>query len=203
MKILILEDHPLVAKGVRSVLEEVFSEAKIDIECNLNDVISEIEFKTYDLVLVDLCIKGETSFDFLEKSIRYNKDSKHLILTSSIRKDYFEKAFSYDIDGYLVKECMPEDLIYAVKSVLNNRKFIDPVFYEIDMKRKKKSKVILLSPREKEILRMLGRGKSNKQIAIEAFITVNTVKKHITNIFNKMEFNNRNEAIMFCQSHYV
>jgi len=203
MKIFILEDHPLVTYGLESILRQSIPDVKFVTEDSLENAISKVGFESYDLAIVDICIRGKKSFEFLEKSTQNNKKSKHLVFTSSIRKDYFEKVFQFNIDGYLVKECMPDDLVYAVKTVMNGKTFIDPIFYDLDKERKESSKIDILTNREKEILKLIGKGFTNQQIANEKFITVNTVKKHITNILSKTEFEDRKQAMLYCQKNYV
>lgn len=206
MNVFILEDHPLVMNSLESLLINSFEDVNVtgigDL-CEAIKRIDDIKYTNYDLVIVDLTIKGKKSFGFLQKSINRNKKTKHLIFTSSIRKDYYEEAFSYDINGYIVKESMPEDVIYAIRSVMKGNIFIDPIFNEIEANRKKESKTENLTDREKELLRLIGKGYSNKQIADELFISVNTVKKHVTNILAKMDFEERTQAVLYCQQNYV
>lgn len=203
MDVLILEDHPLVLHGLESILQSSFPDVRLRAVSDLGEAMTDIQYTTYDLAIVDLCIRGKRSFDFLQSACTEQKGAKHLVFTSSIRRDYYEKALNCGADGYLVKECTPDDLVYAVKTVMKGRRYIDPIFMEVDAKRSASSGLDRLTARETEILRMVGKGLSNRQIAEQTYITVNTVKKHITNILNKMEFNDRKQAILFCQNHYV
>lgn len=197
----ILEDHPMVIEGIQSVVSSVYPDVKFISESNLENAIKTLDWISYDLAIVDLNISGKRSFEFLDKATKKHKNSKHLIFTSSIRKDYFEQAFKFKIDGYLVKESMPEDLIYAIGTVLKGRKFIDPIF--IDIQQTKERKIEKLTEREREVLRLVGKGDSNQEIADIMFISVNTVKKYVASIMQKMDFNNRTEAALFCQQNYV
>lgn len=197
----ILEDHPMIVEGIQSVVSSVYPEVKFVAESNLENAMSNLNWVNYDLAIVDLNISGKRSFGFLEEATKRHKQSKHLIFTSSIRKDYFEQAFAFPIDGYLVKESMPEDLIYAIGTVLKGRKFIDPIF--LDIQQSKEQKIEKLTEREREVLRLIGKGDSNQDIADNMYISVNTVKKYVASIMQKMEFNNRTEAALFCQQNYV
>ena len=203
MKCLIVEDHPLVTSGIKMILQLEFNATNIDEVCSLDEAESISQMNHYDLAVVDLCLKGKRSFNFISKIKQEKLVERVLVFTSSIRQDYFERVMSLNVDGYLVKECIPEDLVYAIKTITSGRQFIDPLFYNLQNNNKGVNAVELLTNREKEVLRFIGSGLSNKEIASKAFISVNTVKKHITNIFMKMEFVNRNQAILFCQSNYV
>lgn len=206
MDVFILEDHPLVMNSLKSLIIGSFENVNVTGSSDLNDALKLIDCFNYcnkDLIIVDLTIRGEKSFDFLQKSIKRNKNAKHLIFTSSIRKDYYEKAFSYNIDGYVLKESMPEDVIYAIRCIMRGDIFIDPIFNKIEANRRKESKTENLTDREKELLRLIGKGYSNKEIGDELFITTNTVKKHVTNILAKMELEDRTQAVLYCQQNYV
>jgi len=203
MRSLIVEDHPLVSSGVKMILQLEFNARTIQEVSNLDEADKLAMLNHYDLAIVDLCLKGKKSFDFIRKIKKDKIADKVLVFTSSIRQDYFERVMSLNVDGYLVKECIPEDLVYAIKTITSGRQFIDPIFYNLKQNNKQLNTVNQLTNREKEVLRLIGLGLSNKAIADKTFISVNTVKKHVTNIFMKMEFVSRNQAILFCQSNYV
>ncbi len=93
MRVYILEDHPMVLQGLRTVLENAFDDVTIVEERVLENATKNIGFEQYDLAIVDLNISGKRTFDFLKQVSSTNKDSKHLVFTSSVRQDYFEKAF--------------------------------------------------------------------------------------------------------------
>jgi len=200
--IFILEDHPLVVYSLKSLITNNFEDVNITDVSDLKEAYDHLNYN-YDLLILDLNIKGEKSFDFLKESTRRNKNSKHVIFTSSARKDYHEQAFSYGVNGYILKESMPEDIIYALKSVMKGHTFIDPIFNDIQITRKKQSKTNNLTDREKELLRLVGEGMSNKEIADKLFITVNTVKKHVTKILEKTDLEDRTKVVMYCQNNYV
>ncbi|MCH4890310.1 response regulator transcription factor [Acidaminobacter sp. JC074] len=203
MKCLIVEDHPLVAEGVKMILQTAFEAHNVVSVNSLREAELESQLNHYDLAIVDLCLKGKRSFSFIGKVIDERSVDKVLVFTSSIRQDYFERVMALNVDGYLVKECIPEDLVYAIKTIKSGRQYIDPIFYNIQKTKQMTQTSDRLTEREKEILRLVGEGLSNKAISEKTFISVNTVKKHITNIFMKMEFSNRNQAILYCQSNYV
>ncbi|PIE76975.1 MAG: DNA-binding response regulator [Clostridiales bacterium] len=200
MRIYVLEDHPLMIKALQSIIESAFEGATIITENSLGNAISNIGYVDYDLAIVDLNLSGEKSFDFIERAKKAHVNAKFLVFTSSIRKDFFERANALQVDGYLVKECMPEDLIYAIKTVLKNRKYIDPIFYE---EQEDIANVEELSSREREVLKLIGKGLTNSEIANELYISVSTVKKHASSAMAKMNFANRTVAALYCQTHYV
>ena len=131
MKCLIVEDHPLVTSGIKMILQLEFNATNIDEVCSLDEAESISQMNHYDLAVVDLCLKGKRSFNFISKIKQEKLVERVLVFTSSIRQDYFERVMSLNVDGYLVKECIPEDLVYAIKTITSGRQFIDPLFYNL------------------------------------------------------------------------
>lgn len=202
MRVHILDDHPMMISGLELILRSAYSEINIITESDLSIAIDHLPFAKYDLSIIDINISGKRSFDYIKKAIDQHPKSKHLIFTSSIRQDYYEKIMKLNVDGYLVKECMPEDLIYAIKTVMKGRRFVDPIFYDCQDKKCEKN-IDDLTSREREVLKLIGQGLTNQNIAQALFISVSTVKKHASSAMSKMEFDNRTEAALYCQSHYV
>lgn len=116
-------------------------------------------------------------------------------MTSSSKREDFTKAQEIGVDGFVLKEAFAEDIIYAIHVVARGKKFYDP---EIMQYIKSEEEVLKdLTPRERDILLELGKGLNNTQIANKLYISENTVKKHISNIFSKLGISQRVEAALF------
>ena len=201
MRILIVDDHPLVYSGLRSIL---LSEDYIDEVIHANDIKSGLEMMkkfNFTLALVDMKLKGENGIDFIIEARKKYPECKFVVLSSSSAAGDFDNAMRANVDGYILKDAFPDDILYAVKSVVRGRKYFDPVFLE---KMNNSRMVInsmdnknLLSPRETEILSCLGKGMSNKDIADTLFISENTVKKHVSRILSKLDFSDRTQAALY------
>lgn len=201
MKILIVDDHPLVYSGLQSIL---LSEDYIDEVIHANDIKSGLEMmKKYNfaLVLVDMKLKGENGIDFITEAKKKYPECKFVVLSSSSAAGDFDNAMRANVDGYILKDAFPDDILYAVKSVIRGRKYFDPVFLEkMNTSRMSINSIgngNLLSPREIEILGCLGKGMSNKDIAEMLFISENTVKKHVSRILSKLNFRDRTQAALY------
>lgn len=201
MIVYILEDHPMVSHGIKILLESDSKDYSFATCDSLNEAMDTLDNLEYDLAIVDLNLKGQRTFQWLEKAVQLYPHRKHLVFTSSVRRDYFEKAFHLGANGYLVKESQPEDLIYAVKTVMQDRVFKDPIFSEIPSHSKPKTDI--LTEREKQVLRLLANGKTNQEIADTLFVSIYTIKKYVTSTLAKMEFANRTEAAIYAQTHYI
>lgn len=206
MKILIVDDHPLVYSGLRNIL---MSDDDIDEVMHANDIKTGLELMknySFTLALVDMRLKEENGIDFIIEAKAKFPACKFVILSSSSAAGDFESAMRANVDGYILKDAYPDDIIYAVKSVIRGRKYFDPVFLEKMNNPRTTTNSInnksLLSPREIEILGCLGKGMSNKDIADTLYISENTVKKHVSRILDKLDLSDRTQAALFFSKTY-
>lgn len=201
MNLLIVDDHPLVCSGIKNILS---SEKEFSNIIESNDIKTALELMSkmdISLSLVDVRLKDECGIDFIKAAKESCPSCKFIVLSSSSDPYDFDRAVQAGADGYILKDAFPEDIIYAVKTVLRGRKYYDPVFMEnrvtdsrqdIDLKTDE-----ILSPREAEILECLGIGLSNRDISRKLYISENTVKKHISSILAKLNLNDRTQAALF------
>ncbi|HBC30978.1 MAG TPA: DNA-binding response regulator [Clostridiales bacterium] len=197
MRIMIVDDHPLVRKGLISVLSlenniEVIGEAS-----NNNDAIKFITDKKPDIALVDLRLGNENGLYIIDYFNKKNTECKFMILTSSANEWDFKKAQELGAQGYILKEALPEELIYAIQLVARGRKYYDPGILDEIMN---ESLLGELSEREQEVLMSLGEGLSNKEIAEKLFISIFTVKKHVSQVLEKLDLADRTQAALYIQS---
>ena len=200
MNVLIVDDHPLVCKGMRTILSAENDIGNI-LEANDTEtafrLMQEYEFA---LALVDVRLKDENGIDFIKTAKKNYPNCKYVILSSSSVPRDLDMAMQAEVDGYILKDALPEDIIYAVKSILRGKKYFDPVFIEkvntLNQQQASANLLNQLSPREREILKFIGEGLSNKDIAGKLYISENTVKKHVSNIFAKLNVNDRLQAAL-------
>ena len=167
VNMIILDDHPLVRQGIRTVIS---SENKINIVGEASNAKEALKLMATrpDLALVDLNLGEDNGLDFIQyaRSLGYN--CKYLILTSSATSGELRLAQSIGVEGICLKEALPEDLLYAVDVVARGRKYYDPVFMDSLMDVAPTTGELAfaeLTPKELEVLISLGKGQSNKEIA--------------------------------------
>ncbi|NLZ92891.1 MAG: response regulator transcription factor [Firmicutes bacterium] len=198
MNILIVDDHPLVCNGISNILRR---EDEIDSIKQANDIktaMAVMSEQPIDLALVDMKLKNEKGIDFISLAKNKYPKCKFVVLSSSAAPADFEQALGAGVDGYILKDAFPEDIVYAVKTVLKGRKYFDPAFVEKQTHNKQvEEQSDILSPREMEVLLCLAEGMSNKKIADKLFISENTVKKHVSRILEKMNFADRTQAALY------
>lgn len=200
MKLLLIDDHPLVRKGLQFVLSlekdiEIIGEAS-----NRSEALFLLETHTPDIVLVDLKLGSESGFDIITDTLRNNIACRFIVLTSSTSEYDFRKAQEVGAYGYVLKEALPEELLYAVRLVDRGRKYYDPgIIGEMMKDSSSEEDTNTLTPREQEVLCALGEGLCNKDIAKKLFISDYTVKKHVSQILAKLGLADRTQAALYVQ----
>ncbi len=201
MKVVIVDDHPLVRKGLMSILSldgsiEVLGEAT-----NSKEALYLFTTVKPELALVDLRLGDESGLDLITEAIRQGVTCKFIVLTSSAKVDDFKRAKELGVDGYVLKEALPEELLHALLVVSKGRKYYDQGVLEFVMKPREPLKedvhVEKLTPKEKEVLIELGKGLSNKEISQMLYITEYTVKKHVSQVLAKLGLADRTHAALY------
>lgn len=203
MKILIVDDHPLVRKGMVSIInfnddiKEILEASKIE------EAITIIQNEKPVLVIIDLNLANEDGLEIVSRARKLGYGTKFLILTSSVKREDYLRAKEADVDGYILKEAFAEDILYAINVVLRGKKFIDPEVLKYESKANVLEGYLdKLTPREIDVLMELGNGLSNCEIARKLFISENTVKKHISNILSKLDLSHRTQAALLVNNNY-
>ncbi|MEK5067050.1 response regulator transcription factor [Sporosarcina sp. FSL K6-1508] len=201
MRIVLVDDHPLVRKGLASILSldgtmEVLGEA-----ANSREALTLFRTAKPDLAIVDLRLANESGLELITEAKQHGVNCKFVVLTSSTEELDFKRAKEIGVDGYVLKEALPEELIHALQIINKGRKYYDPGVFDLMMKPglppKDDGHIEQLTPKEKEVLLELGMGHSNKQISQTLYITEYTVKKHVSQILAKLELNDRTHAALY------
>lgn len=193
--IVIAEDHKVLQQGLCSLLNgsddlEVVGEAGDGMEA-ANTILQ----KEPDLLLLDLNMPGMDGFSVIDEVRRQCPRTKILALTMHREEDFIFRAFQAGIDGYCLKSAGWEELLQAIRSVLSGKHYVSPEIsgtvlegYLDERKTiRKKSPWETLTRREREVLKLVGEGYHNKDIAGCLGISIKTVEKHRANIMDKLD----------------
>lgn len=200
--VLVLDDHPIARQGLESVIKLHRPDEETVQAGTVKEAIDLTKEKSIDSVFVDLNLHNESGFDFLEWIQSQNKNIKTFVITSSSSESDFVKAKNMGIDAYILKDAFIDDIMYSLRVVDRGGKFYSSdLMANVGNTSKDDKRIDTLTRRELEVALLLREGYSNAKIANNLSISEGTVKKHISNIFSKLEIYNRTEVLVFVEKH--
>lgn len=202
VKVVIVDDHVLIREGIKQLLEfdgniEVIAEATDGVECL--DILEQI---IPDVLLLDINMPNKNGIEVIEEIRKKNIPVKVLMLTVHNEVEYLLRAVDIGVEGYILKDSESAELKKAIHIIMEGENYIQPslipamnarlINRDID-----KEKIESLTKRELEVLLQVTNGMFNKEIALNLDISERTVKNHISNIFKKIDVNDRTQAAVF------
>ena len=201
IKILLVEDHELTRKGIAYSLK-TFPDIEIigDVD-NGKKAVDFISSKKPDVILMDIAMPVMNGIDATKKINESYPDIKIIMLTSINEKQSVLSAFHSGANAYCMKDIKSEELINIIKAVMTGAVWIDPNIarYVLDIlqttgiptENKTPNNIFNLTAREREILKLIAEGRSNKDIAEKLVLSLHTVKNHVKNIIQKLAVDDR------------
>lgn len=194
-KIVIAEDHKILREGLKSLLRtiddlEIVGEASDGLEA-----IRCVESYHPELLLLDLSMPKMNGISVIRDIKSRFPETKILVLTIHESEDYILESFHSGLDGYCLKDANYSELLIAIRSVLEGKTYLSPSISEkvlagfLDDRKtlKSRSSWDMITQREREVLKLVGEGYKNKEIADYLCISVKTVEKHRSNIMRKLD----------------
>lgn len=202
ISVIIVDDHAMVRRGLKSFLEseegiEVVGEAG-----NGRDALARVQELVPDVILMDLVMPEMDGIEATRRIKLISPGSRVLILTSFGEDERVFASIKAGAMGYLLKDVPAEDLGRAIRSVANGEFLLHPqiarkVLEEFSPQPAQDLPHSDLTPREIEVLKLIARGKKNKEIALELGISIKTVKTHVSNILSKLHIFDRTQAALY------
>ncbi len=202
ISIMLVDDHPLLRKGVAQLIElednlQVIAEAS-----NGEEAIQKALQSQPDLIMLDLNMKGLNGVETLKSFKQADIGSKVIMFTVSDAEADVLQALRAGVDGYILKDSEPEELIEHINKAVQGELVISAPLTQILAKAfrpkvEKESILDTLTNREQQILRYISQGDSNKIIARKLDIAESTVKVHVKNLLKKINMRSRIEAALF------
>ncbi|EHQ89365.1 response regulator [Desulfosporosinus youngiae] len=201
MTVIAIDGFPLSRQGLMAILglEEGFE--FVGQASSVKEALDLIRRSDPDIIILDLKLKDECGLEILLEIKRLGSRCKCVVLTASFDPEDFRRASELGIDGYILKDAMPEEIISALRLVSKGRKYYDPAIMDLVVNQSKMNDSNMLTPREREVLRALGVGLTNKDIAQQLFISESTVKKHVSQVLAKLGFSRRTQAALYAKTH--
>ena len=194
-RIVIVEDHQILRDGLKAILNasddlKVVGEAEDGLQA-----IRRIQELTPDLALLDLSMPRMDGLSVIKEIKSRNPETKIVALTMHKDEEYVLEAFRSGANGYCIKTTGHDELIVAIRSVLSGKTYVSPEisdkvlegYLETKKRFKEKTSWDTLTQREREVLKLVGEGYRNKEIADYLCISVKTVEKHRANIMQKLD----------------
>lgn len=204
IRVLIVDDHPLVRRGLTSLLTGV---AGIDVVGAVSDgaeAITSAERTLPDIVLMDVSMPGMSGMEAARELRSRAPETRVVMLTSFSQHDVVVEAFDSGAVGYLLKDSNPDELINGIRAAARGDAPVSPrAAKELIEERTHRRPMDELTQRERDVLSLVARGLTNKQIAWRLGISEKTVKAHLGSVFDRLGVQDRTQAALWAQKHGV
>jgi len=204
-RIIITEDHTILRQGLRVLLSsdpdfKIVGEAE-----DGRESVRLAETLLPDLILMDLSMPKMTGMDAIIEIKKRSTDTKIVVLTVHRGEEYVLSALEAGADGYVLKDANHGELTTAIRKVLEGKRYLSPDisgkviegYLEGKNALRKKTSWDTLTPREREILKLIAEGYKNREMAEALFISPKTVQKHRANLMEKLDLHNTAALTVF------
>ncbi|EMJ9773622.1 MULTISPECIES: two-component system response regulator NarL [Morganella] len=201
--ILLIDDHPMLRNGVRQLISMEPSLTVAGEAGNGRDGIALAESLDPDLILLDLNMPDMNGFETLDILRRKPLSGRVVVFSVSNYREDLITALRRGADGYLLKDMEPEELLVALRQAAAGKMVVSPALTEVlagalrEVRSDDEPDINSLTPRERDILKLIAQGQPNKMIARKLDITESTVKVHVKNLMKKMKVKSRVEAAVW------
>lgn len=200
IRVLIADDHLVVRQGLRGFLEiypdiQVVAGAENGIQA-----VALAREHVPDVILMDLQMPEMGGVEAIEKIMVFSPTTHIIVLTSYTEDEYLFSSMRAGARGYLLKDVEPEDLVYAIRAAVRGQATLHPSVAArlvLGVDHPDDNSLADLTERELDVLRLVARGQSNKEIAEALVIAEGTVKSHVSNILSKLHLAHRTQAALY------
>ncbi len=200
IRVLIVDDHPIVRQGLATVLAQQEDIAVVGQAANGVEAVDQARELLPDIILMDLQMPEMDGVEAITKILADELDTHIIILTTFATDDYIFRGIEAGARGYLLKDSPPDEVVKAIRTVHRGDSLIEPrvasrLLDRLGQLSHPPPPESVLSKREIEVLQIMSTGAANKEIASQLVIGQSTVKTHIVRIFSKLGVNGRTEAV--------
>ena len=202
IRVLIVDDHAIVRKGIRALLAEIDDIEVVGEARDGQEAIVQADVLNPDVILMDLVMPGLDGIEATHQITEQESGPRILVLTSFASDDKVLPAIKAGALGYLLKDSEPADLVQAIHQVHYGEPSLQPsiaqkVIQELRHPTGRRPTPAPLTDREMEVLRLVAKGLSNPEIAQQLVVTEATVRTHVSNILSKLHLANRVQATLY------
>ena len=194
VRLLIVDDHPVVCEGFSQLFEFVDGIDVVGTAATGREAIERVDMLVPDVVLLDLHLPDDDGVTVAGRVRARHPDVRIVIFTAGADAAEIREASAAGVDGVLLKTMPVGELIRAIRDVADGREVVDRDLVGT-LSMPDAQGTVPLSERELEVLSLLAKGMSNKEVAAALFISRATVKTHIENLLRKLDANDRAAAV--------
>jgi DNA-binding NarL/FixJ family response regulator len=204
IRILLVDDHALVRRGVRLILEQEPDLTVVGEAGEGAEAVAALRDLEVDLVVLDIAMPRMTGLQAAREIARRREPPKLLMLSMHDNEQYFFEALKVGASGYVLKSVADEDLVGAVRAAMRGEAFVYPGAmgalardYLERLRRGESVPATVLTEREDEVLKLIAEGRSSKEIARALTISIKTVERHRANILAKLGMRDRTQLTRY------
>lgn len=207
LKFILADDHAIVRKGLKQIIIDEFQNSVVVEASDGLAVLQELAKSDYDLMVCDLSMPGISGMELCKRVREINPTLPVLILSMHAEETYAIRALRSGASGYLTKESAPEEMIIAIKNILNGKRYVssslaammadyigDTSHGELHDR---------LSDREMEVLKLIAAGKSLSKIGVLFNLSPNTISTYRSRILEKMRMKSNAELVRYSVEHNI
>lgn len=197
MKLLIVDDHPVVLNGTKALLNH-HEHWTIEAETNPLFAIDRLRRETYDCCLLDVNMQPINGIQLAAEIREFSPDTRLILYTGYELEDYYDLLITNKVDGLLSKTATKEQIIHSISAVLRGDILVPAQFLNFISRKIANTKTddgYTLPEKERRILQLVAQGFTNKAIASELGVSQRTVENYLTKIFTYLQVESRTEAV--------
>jgi DNA-binding NarL/FixJ family response regulator len=199
IRVVLVDDHKIVRAGLVSLLEAHEDITVVGTAEDGTEALEVVGATLPDVVLMDLSMPRTDGVAATRAIVAEHADVQVVVLTSFADAERVHDALDAGAVGYLLKDTDPDDLVAGIRSVVSGGAPLDPRVARTVLTQRPRAQATELTARETEVLRLVGQGLANKQIARVLGISERTVKAHLTNAFGRIGVTDRTSAALWVQ----
>lgn len=190
IKVLVVDDHPMVLEGMRSMLQQIAFVIVTGTVSNAYEAIEHIKLTAPDIVITDINMPEISGIELTLKIKKEFAAVKVIAMSTFKERSYISQMIQNGASGYLVKSASKEEIEEAILSVHEGKLYMSLDINLSSSDKQELNNIPVLSSREKEVLQLIADGMTNPQIATKLFLSMHTVDSHRKNLLTKFAVNN-------------
>jgi two-component system, NarL family, invasion response regulator UvrY len=205
VKILVIDDHPSVAEGIRTVLCRAVRDSTVDVASTAPEAVSKCSSQEYAVLVLDMSLPGRSGPELVAELKRVQSTASILVYSVHSEQQFGVRAIRAGADGYLTKDRPIEELLEAVRVLLSGKKYItnELALALAEAVSGPVEPISLLSDRELQVLRMVVHGASTSDMAYRLHLSVKTVSTYRSRILEKLRVSSTADLIRYALQHGV